>query len=152
VVGLVVTSWLFDLSHGYFGEIMALGDGPVVVLFDEDGADEAHDRGVVGDDAHDVGAALELLADSRGWWSDLAPVGSGEGGVGGHVALGGGEEFGGLGELAFEDPDDLVALGPSRRLTEELRGRDCLNPPTTRRHCAVIVSGENFLHSVKAPG
>jgi hypothetical protein len=41
-----------------------------------------------------------------------------EGGVGGHVALGGGEELGGLGELASEDPDDLLALGPSHRLTE----------------------------------
>jgi hypothetical protein len=41
---------------------MALGDGPVVVLFEEDGADEADDRGGVGDDAHDVGAALVIEA------------------------------------------------------------------------------------------
>jgi hypothetical protein len=37
------------------------GDGPLVVLFGEQGADETDDGGAVGEDADDVGAAADLL-------------------------------------------------------------------------------------------
>ena len=33
-----------------FGAHVAAGDGPLVVLFGEDGSDEADDRGAVGED------------------------------------------------------------------------------------------------------
>ena len=54
---------LVDEGHRFFGEVAAVGDGPVVVLLEEDGADEADHGGVVGKDAHDVGATLDLLVD-----------------------------------------------------------------------------------------
>ena len=49
---------------GDFGEDLdahvAANDGPLVVLFGQDGADEADDRVAVGEDADDVGAAAEF--------------------------------------------------------------------------------------------
>ncbi len=42
---------------------VAAGDGPLVVLFGEHGADEADDGGAVGEDPDDVGAAAELLVE-----------------------------------------------------------------------------------------
>jgi hypothetical protein len=54
-VGVVV-----ELGHGVFGEVAALGDGPFVVGLDDDCGDEAGDRGVVGEDADDLGAPLDL--------------------------------------------------------------------------------------------
>ncbi len=38
--------------------------GPVVVLLGEHGTDEASDRGVVGEDLHDVGASFDLFVQS----------------------------------------------------------------------------------------
>ena len=37
---------------------------PFVVLFGEDGSDEADDRGAVGEDAHDVGSAPYLSVEA----------------------------------------------------------------------------------------
>jgi len=55
-----------DEGHGFLREVAAVGDGPVVVLFEQDGADEAvreaRRREKV---AHDVDATLEALM-SRG--------------------------------------------------------------------------------------
>jgi hypothetical protein len=53
-----------------------IADGPVVVLFEQDGANEADRRGVVGEDSGDVRAALDLLVDplERVCRGDLAPV------------------------------------------------------------------------------
>jgi hypothetical protein len=39
---------------------LAAGDGPFVVLLGEQRADQADDRGPVGEDADDVGAAANL--------------------------------------------------------------------------------------------
>jgi len=50
-------------EQGFWGHI-ASGDGPFVVLFAEDGADEADGGGPVGEDPDDVGAAAELLVES----------------------------------------------------------------------------------------
>ena len=44
-----------------FGAHVAAGDGPLVVLFGEDRADEADDGVAVGEDPDDVGAASEFL-------------------------------------------------------------------------------------------
>jgi len=38
-------------------------DGPLVVLLEEDGADEAGDGCLVGEDADDLGAALDLAVE-----------------------------------------------------------------------------------------
>jgi hypothetical protein len=103
---------LVDEGHGFLGEVAAFADGPVVVLFEQDGANQADRRGVVGEDPDDVRAALDLLVDplERVCRGDLAPVGARERGVGGHVGLGIFEEFGGLGELRLEQPDDVTQL------------------------------------------
>ena len=42
---------------------VAPGFGPFVVLFGQHGADEADQRGAVGEDADDVGAAADLLVE-----------------------------------------------------------------------------------------
>ena len=49
-----------DVGVGFQPQVAAVVGGPVVVLLHEDGADEAEDRGLVGEDADDVGAALDL--------------------------------------------------------------------------------------------
>ena len=52
-----------DLGHGAFGEVAAVGDLPLVVEVVEDGADEADDAGLVGEDADDASAAFDLSVD-----------------------------------------------------------------------------------------
>jgi hypothetical protein len=103
------------LDHGFLAQVAAFGDGPVVVLVEQDGADEADDGGVVGEDADHVAAAFDLLVDplERVRRRERAPVASGERGVSEDVGLGALEDRGGLGELAVEDPDDFVQLGPA---------------------------------------
>jgi len=49
-------------GEGVEAEVAALL-GPFVVLFGEDGADEADDRVAVGEDADDVGAASDLAVE-----------------------------------------------------------------------------------------
>ena len=92
-----------DVEAGFgeaFGAHVAAHDGPFVVLFGEDGADEADHGAAVGEDADDVGAAAEFLVEPflgvvR---PDLLPVLLGEPGEGQHVGGGVGEELGGGGE------------------------------------------------------
>ena len=79
--------WLTDLPHRAFGQVAAVGGLPFIVLFGEDGADEADHGGVVGEDPDHVASAFDLFLDSfqRVGGVDLAPVGAGEGGVGAQV-------------------------------------------------------------------
>ena len=51
-----------ETSLGFLCQI-APGYGPPVVLLDQDGANEAYDGFVVGQDADHVGASLDLLVD-----------------------------------------------------------------------------------------
>ena len=62
-------------------------DGPLIVLFEQDGADEADDGVVVGEDAHDLGSALDLAVDplDRVGAVELDAMLPGEGHVGQHV-------------------------------------------------------------------
>ncbi len=64
---------------------------PFVVLFGEDGSDEADDRGAVGEDAHDVGSASYLSVEAflGVVGPDLAPDLLGEGGERQQVGAGG---------------------------------------------------------------
>ncbi len=74
---------LSQLGQGLGAEV-ATGDLPLVVLLSEDGADEADDGGRVGEDADDVGAALDFLVEPFEWIvrPDLAPMLAGVGQVG----------------------------------------------------------------------
>ena len=47
-------------DHGFKGHVAGSLDGPFVALFHKDSTDQASDRGLVGKDADDVGAALDL--------------------------------------------------------------------------------------------
>ena len=49
-----------EFAHGDVGEVAAFAVGPFLVLFLEDGADEAGDAVAVGEDLDDVGAAFDL--------------------------------------------------------------------------------------------
>ncbi len=58
-----------DRGDGFQGHVACPLDRPFIVLFGEDGADEAGDGGFVGGgfvgkDADDVGAALDFAVDS----------------------------------------------------------------------------------------
>jgi hypothetical protein len=46
-----------DGADGFQRHVAGALGGPFVGLLEEDGADEAHDRGLVGKDADDMGAA-----------------------------------------------------------------------------------------------
>ena len=50
------------MSDGFEGGIAA-ADGPFVVLFGEQGSDQADDGGAVGEDADDVGLAPDFLVE-----------------------------------------------------------------------------------------
>ena len=65
------------------------GHSPLVVLLDQDGADQAQDGFVVGKDAHHVGAPLDLLVDplQRIGGVDLRSMLPGEAHEGEHVGL-----------------------------------------------------------------
>jgi hypothetical protein len=65
-----------QFGHRCFGEVAAVADLPFVVDFGEDGAGEAQQRRWVGEDADDVGAALDLFVDT------FEPVGDRYEGVG----------------------------------------------------------------------
>jgi hypothetical protein len=50
-----------EQGHGGFGEVAAVGDLPFVVDLDQDRAGQPQQGFGVGEDADDVGAALDLL-------------------------------------------------------------------------------------------
>ena len=52
-----------DLGDGFQCHIAAC-DGPFVVVFEHEGADQAGDGGLVGEDADDVGAPFDLLVET----------------------------------------------------------------------------------------
>ncbi len=51
---------LDERRHRALREVATFGDLPFVVLLDDGGGDEPVDRSIVGEDAHDVGTALDL--------------------------------------------------------------------------------------------
>ena len=53
-----------DRGDGLNGHVAGALDGPLVVLLEEDGADEAGDGGFVREDADDLGAPLDLAVQS----------------------------------------------------------------------------------------
>src|SRR5260370_7515575 len=46
--------------HGFQGHVAGALHGPLIVLFEEDGTDEPNDGLVIGEDADDLRAALDL--------------------------------------------------------------------------------------------
>ena len=51
------------MGHRFFAEVAAFGNGPFVVLLQEDCTDEADYRGMPGKDPEHVRSALDLLVD-----------------------------------------------------------------------------------------
>jgi hypothetical protein len=80
-----------------------LGEGPFVVLFDDDGGDEPIDGVVVGEHADDVGASFDLAMEplERVGRPDLAPVLDGERGERQQVVAGVAEHRRDVWELRF---------------------------------------------------
>ena len=91
---------LRDGGHAVGGEHAAALQLPVLVLLQQHRPDQAGDRRVVGKNAHDPGAALDLLVHplQQVGAPDLAPVVLGEVAESQHVLFGLVHECGGLGE------------------------------------------------------
>ena len=70
-----------EVSEGGFGQVAAFAVLPLFVLLEQDGADQAGDGLPVGEDLHDVGAALDLAVEALDGvvGPDLGPVLFGEG-------------------------------------------------------------------------
>ena len=95
---------------------VAAAFGPFVVLLGQDGADEPDDRGAVGEDPDDVGAAADLAVEAFVGvvGPDLAPDLLGERGEGEDVGAGVLEVLGDGGELLGQGVEDPVELGVHR--------------------------------------
>lgn len=113
VGGVHLLEVLVDVGQRFFAEVAAFGDGPFVVLLQEDCADEADHRGIVGQDPDHVRSALDLVVDSlqRVRRGDLAPVRFGERCVSDDVGFCCGEDLSGPSEPFGEHRDHGMKLG-----------------------------------------
>lgn len=86
---------------------------PLLVLLEQDGADQAGAGLLVREDLDNVGTALDLLAPAfdRAAGPDLGPVLSGEGREGGQVRLGLGKHVGDLWERGAQRAGNLLVRG-----------------------------------------
>src|SRR5690606_19390916 len=96
----VVLEGVDELAHGDVGEVAAFAVLPFLVLFLEDGADEAGHAVAVGEDLDDVGAAFDLPVQAFDGVvrPDFLPVLAWHRRESGQVCFGGFEHRGDLGE------------------------------------------------------
>ena len=124
---------------------------PLVVLLEQDGADQADDGGLVGEDADDVGAALDLAVEplERVGGVQLGPVLGREGHVGEHVGLALVHQGGELGparpELVGDVAPGLAALPRRSGWRKAWR-----SAAATMRVLALAGMGEGVAHEVHA--
>lgn len=102
-----------EVSEGGLGQVAAFAVLPFPVLFEQDGSDQAGDAVPVGEDLYDVGAALDLTAQTLEGvvGPDLGPVLPGEGRKRGQVRLCLGEHVSDLWERGAQGADDVLVLG-----------------------------------------
>lgn len=115
---------MVDLGEGLDHHV-ATGSLPFVILFEEHGADHAHDRRLVREGPDDIGAVLDLLVKTFVWVGavQLGAVLSGEGHVGQNVVLAFVHQFGQLGPSRAELAGDAApgfARGSAGGLVEGL--------------------------------
>ena len=89
-------------------------DRPFIVLLEQDGADQADNGLLIGEDADDLGAALDLAVQpfQRIGRVDLRPVVFGEAHKSQHVGFGLVHQGGQLGDLGSDLIGDLTPLAP----------------------------------------
>jgi hypothetical protein len=92
---------------------VAAAFGPFVVLFGQDGADEADQGIAAGEDPDDIGAAADLAVQPllRVVGPDLPPEFLGEAGERQHVRAGCLQVLSHLGQLVLHGVDEAVVLG-----------------------------------------
>ena len=110
---LVLVERMGEVSEGGLGQVAAFAVPPFLVLLQQDGSDQAGDAVPVGEDLHDVGAALDLTVETLDGVAgpDLGPVLLGEGRKRGQVRLGLGEHVSDLWERGVQGADDVLVLG-----------------------------------------
>ena len=110
--GYTTASAGFPVSHRT-NTLAARGRSIHIILFEQQGADEADDGLVIGEDADDVGPALDLAVDAldRIDRVQLGAMLPGEGHVGEHVMLGLVHDGGELGDLGPDLVGDRAPLG-----------------------------------------
>lgn len=98
--------------HGFQRHVTGTLHGPLIVLFEQDRADQADDGILVGEDADHFGPPFDLAVEAfdRVGGVQLGPVLRGERHVDEHVGLGLVEESGKLGQLGTELIGDLAPL------------------------------------------
>ena len=91
---------------------------PVLVLLQQDGAHQAGEGGVIGEDAHDAGASLDVLVDAlkKVGAPDLLPVMRREVAEGQNVLAGLDHQLSRHGEFGGEEGADLIPLLQNRLL------------------------------------
>ena len=101
-----------DRRDGFQRHVAGSLDGPIVIVFHEDGADEAGDCGLVWKDADDVGSSFDLAIDTfdRVGRVQLGAVFLWEGHIGQHVGLGFIHEVGELWQLGAQLVGELAAM------------------------------------------
>ena len=101
-----------DGGHRFQRHVACALDGPFIVLFEQDGADEAGDGGLVREDADDLGAPLDLAVEAlqRVGAVQLGTMLGGEAHVGQHIRLGVIHQGGQLRELGAQLVGDGAPL------------------------------------------
>ena len=86
-------------GDGFQRHVTSTLDGPLIVLFEQDRTDEAGDGFLVWEDAHHLGAALDLAIEPFDWIGgvQLRAMGCREGHVSQHIGFGFIHEDGKLG-------------------------------------------------------
>jgi hypothetical protein len=115
---------LRDLCHGGLGEEAPALELPFLLLLQQLAAHQAGDRGVIGEDTDDIGAALDLLVEplERVGAPDLAPVLLREVEEGQHVITGGLHHRYGGGELLAQHLGDPLPRADSKSVPGALAG------------------------------
>lgn len=137
-----------ERRHGFKGHVASSLDGPFIALFHEDGADEARDGRFVGEDADDVGPALDLAIEA---FNGIGAVEFGtvflrEGHIGQHIRLGivhQGRQLRELGTHLVGDCAPLLA-GRFRRLLRE----GCADKGRDDAPAALSGVGQDVAHEV----
>lgn len=133
-----------------FQRHVAAGDGPLVVLFEHEGADQAGDGCLVRKNSHDIGSPFDFLVQAlkRVRRVDFRPVVTRKTLVGQHIVLGAAHQFSELGMTRLKCLDQLDPV-----FLRRLQGVLIEGGSESRGHDRAVLladAGERVPHEVDA--